>query len=197
MRERYYKPTFILTRAEDGLKGSGRSIDAYHMYEGLNACKHLLTKFGGHKLAAGLSLEECNLVAFRSLINENATLTDEDLIPKISIDMQLPFSYIDGELIEQLELLAPFGKGNPKPIFAEKDLEILNSNIFGKNQNVLKLRVRSSEGQVMDAVYFGNAAEFLAYFEQKPDKKAAFTYYPTINEYQGKKSFQIVIQNYQ
>ena len=197
VRERYYKPTFILTRAEDGLKGSGRSIDAYHMYEGLNACKHLLTKFGGHKLAAGLSLEECNLVAFRSLINENATLTDEDLIPKISIDMQLPFSYIDGELIEQLELLAPFGKGNPKPIFAEKDLEILNSNIFGKNQNVLKLRVRSSEGQVMDAVYFGNAAEFLAYFEQKPDKKAAFTYYPTINEYQGKKSFQIVIQNYQ
>ena len=197
VREKYCKPTFILTRAEGGIKGSGRSIDAYHMYEGLNACKHLLTKFGGHKLAAGLSLEECNLVAFRSLINENATLTDEDLIPKISIDMQLPLSYIDGELIEQLELLAPFGKGNPKPIFAEKDLEILNSNIFGKNQNVLKLRVRSSEGQVMDAVYFGNAAEFLAYFEQKPDKKAAFTYYPTINEYQGKKSFQIVIQNYQ
>jgi len=197
VRERYYKPTFILTRGEDELKGSGRSIDAYHMYEGLNACKHLLTKFGGHKLAAGLSLEECNLEDFKSLLNKNAALTDEDLIPKISIDMQLPFSYIDYELIEQIEQLAPFGKGNPKPLFAEKDLEILNSNIFGKNQNVLKLQVRSNEGQIVDAVYFGNATEFLAYFEQKPDKRAAFTYYPTINEYQGKKKIQIVIQNYQ
>lgn len=197
VRERYYKPTFILTRAEDGLKGSGRSIDAYHMYEGLNACKHLLTKFGGHKLAAGLSLEECNLEDFKNLLNKNAALTDEELIPKISIDMQLPFSYIDYELIEQIEQMAPFGKGNPKPLFAEKDLEILNSNIFGKNQNVLKLRVRSNEGQIVDAVYFGNATEFLAYFEQKPDKRAAFTYYPTINEYQGKKKIQIVIQNYQ
>lgn len=196
IRERYYKPTFVLTRAEDGLKGSGRSIDAYHMYEELNKCKSLLTKFGGHKLAAGLSLEERDLAEFRKALNENAQLSEEDLIPKISIDMQMPLRYVDEQLIEQLELLEPFGKGNPKPVFVEKDLEILNTRILGKNQNVLKLQVRDSEGTVMEALYFGNVTEFLAYFEQRKGAKAAFTYYPTVNVFQGKKSLQIVIQNY-
>ena len=196
IRERYHCPTFVLTKAEEGLKGSGRSIDAYHMYEELNRCKHLLTRFGGHKLAAGLSLPKENLEKFRALLNENATLTEEDLIPKISIDMQLPLTYIDEQLIEQLELLEPFGKGNQKPIFVEKDLEILNTRILGKNQNVLKMQVKDKNGKMMDALYFGDVHAFLAYFEEKSDKKAAFTYYPSVNEYQGRKTLQIIVQNY-
>ena len=196
IRERYYKPTFILTKAEDGLKGSGRSIDSFHMYEELNKCKYLITKFGGHKLAAGLSLEESNLEELRKTLNQNADLTENDLTPKVSIDMQLPFQYIDENLIEQLELLAPFGKGNTKPVFVEKDLEILSSNVFGKNQNVLKMRLKDSVGNIMDATYFGDTASFLAYYEERKGEKAAFTYYPTINEYQGRRSTQIVIQNF-
>lgn len=196
IRERYYKPTFILTKAEDGIKGSGRSIESFHMYEELNKCKHLLTKFGGHKLAAGLSLEENKLEEFRRSLNENATLSEEDLTPKVSIDMQLPFAYVNEELIEQLELLAPFGKGNTKPIFVEKDLEILNTQILGKNQNVLKMRVKDSSGRMMDAAYFGDIASFLAYYEERKGEKVAFTYYPTINEYQGRKTLQIVVQSF-
>ena len=196
IRERYYKPTFILTKAEDGLKGSGRSIDSFHMYEELNKCKHLMTKFGGHKLAAGLSLEERNLEELRRTLNQNANLTENDLTPKISIDMQLPFQYVDENLIEQLELLAPFGKGNTKPVFVEKDLEIISTQVFGKNQNVLKMRVKDSNGRIMDATYFGDTAAFLAYYEERKDQKAAFTYYPTINEYQGRKNLQIVVQSF-
>ena len=196
IRERYYKPTFILTKAEGGLKGSGRSIDSFHMYEELNKCKHLLTKFGGHKLAAGLSLEEENLTEFRKTLNENAKLSEDDLTPKVSIDMQLPFQYIDETLVEQLELLAPFGKGNTKPVFVEKDLEILSTKVFGKNQNVLKMRVKDSTGRIMDATYFGDTAGFLAYYEERKGEKAAFTYYPTINEYQGRRTLQIVVQNF-
>lgn len=196
VRERFYKPTLVLTKAEDGIKGSGRSIDTYHMYEELNKCKHLLTRFGGHKLAAGVFLEEQNLDALRVILNQNATLSEEDLTPKVSIDMQLPFAYVNEELIEQLELLAPFGKGNTKPVFVEKDLEILNTQVFGKNQNVLKMRVKDSTGRIMDATYFGDTATFLAYYEERKGQKAAFTYYPTINEYQGRKNVQIVVQNF-
>ncbi len=196
IREKYYKPTLILTRSEHGVKGSGRSIEAYNMYEELNRCKHLLTKFGGHKLAAGLSLEEENVETFRKELNQTSNLTDEDLIPKISIDMQLSLSYIDESLIQQLELLEPFGKGNQKPIFVEKDLEILNTRIIGKNQNVLKMQVRDKTGRVMDALYFGNVSDFLTYFEQKGGAKAAFTYYPEVNDYMGRKTLQIIVQNY-
>lgn len=196
VRERFYKPTFVLTKAEDGIKGSGRSIETYHMYEELNKCKQLLTKFGGHKLAAGVSLEEQNLDTFRTILNQNATLSEDDLTPRVSIDMQLPFAYVNEELIEQLELLAPFGKGNTKPIFVEKDLEILNTQVFGKNQNVLKMRVKDNSGRIMDATYFGDTASFLAYYEERKGEKAAFTYYPTINEYQGRKNVQIVVQNF-
>lgn len=196
IRERYYKPTFILTKAEDGVKGSGRSIDSFHMYEELNKCKHLLAKFGGHKLAAGLSLEEEKLEALRRMLNQNAQLSEDDLTPKVSIDMQMPFQYIDEKLIEQLELLAPFGKGNTKPIFVEKDLEILNTKVFGKTQNVLKMRVKDVAGTIMDATYFGDTAAFLAYYEERKGEKAAFTYYPTVNEYQGRKYLQIVVCNF-
>ena len=196
VRERFYKPTFILTQAEDGIKGSGRSIESYHMYEELNKCKHLLTKFGGHKLAAGLSLEKYNLEELRRTLNRNANLSEDDLTPKVSIDMQLPFAYVSEELIEQLELLEPFGKGNTKPIFVEKDLEIISTQVLGKNQNVLKMRVKDSSGRIMDATYFGDIASFLAYYEGRKGQKAAFTYYPVINEYQGRKNVQIVVQSF-
>ena len=211
VRERYYKPTFILTKAEDGVKGSGRSIESYHMYEELNKCKSLLTKFGGHKLAAGLSLNEKDVDAFRKMINENETLTEEDLTAKISIDMQLPLAYVSEQLVDDLELLEPFGKGNAKPIFVEKDIEILKGNVLGKNKNVLKLQVRDAQGTTMDAVYFGNVEQFTDYLAKRYGEssmqrmlqgyqtgmKLAFTYYPTINEYMGRKTAQIVIQNYQ
>lgn len=211
VRERFYKPTFILTKAEEGVKGSGRSIETYHMYEELNKCKSLLTKFGGHKLAAGVSLEEENIDVFRNVLNENATLTDEDLTAKISIDMQLPLQYLNESLIEELELLEPFGKGNTKPIFVEKNIEILKGAILGKNRNVMKMQICDEQGISMDAVYFGDIEQFTTYLTDKYGEtkvqqmlqgyqtgmKMAFTYYPTVNEYMGKRSVQIVIQNYQ
>lgn len=210
IRERYYKPTLILTKAEQGVKGSGRSIEEYHMYEGLNRCKHLLTKFGGHKLAAGLSLEEDQIELLRQSLNRESGLTQEDLTPKVSIDMQMPLQYVNEELVEQLELLEPFGKGNVKPVFVEKDLEILNARILGKNKNVLKMMVRDAYGTTRDAIYFGDVEKFIETLTQKYDEfavaemlrgfpsgiKMAFTYYPGINEYMNKKTVQIIIQNY-
>ena len=211
IREKYYKPTFVLTKAEDGVKGSGRSIETYHMYEALNQCKNLLTKFGGHKLAAGLSLEEENVDIFRKMLNECALLTEDDLTAKISIDMQLPLQYVNEYLVEDLELLEPFGKGNTKPIFVEKNIEVLRATKLGKNQNVLKMQVMDEQGVSMDAMYFGDIESFENYLIQKYGQssvagmwkgqktgiKLAFTYYPSINEYMGRKTVQIVIQNYQ
>lgn len=211
IRERYYKPTFVLTKAEDGVKGSGRSIESYHMYEGLNRCKDLLSKFGGHKLAAGLSLVEKNVELLREELNKDSGLSEEDLVPKISIDMQMPLRYVTVELVEQLELLEPFGKGNTKPVFVEKEIEILNARILGKHQNVLKMQVQDTYGTEMDAVYFGDVQKFLRYLKEKYDDfavremlhgmrseiKMAFTYYPSINEYMNRKMVQIIIQNYQ
>ena len=210
IRERYYKPTFVLTNAEDGVKGSGRSIESYHMYEELNKCKELLTKFGGHKLAAGLSLEEENVDIFRKVLNQNTTMTEDDLIAKVSIDLQMPLGYVNDKLIEDLELLEPFGKANTKPIFVEKNIEILKGEIIGKNKNVLKMQVKDGNGTIMDAMYFGNIEQFTSYVSDKYDVLSvkqmlrgqktgmtmSFTYYPTINEYMGRKTLQIVIQNY-
>lgn len=211
IRERYYKPTFVLTKAEEGIKGSGRSIETYHMYEALNQCKDLLTKFGGHKLAAGLSLEEENIEVFRKKLNEQSALTDDDLIAKISIDMQMPLQYISERLVDELSYLEPYGKGNTKPVFVEKNIEILRANKLGKNQNVLKMQVQDGNGAAMEAMYFGNLEIFESYLEEKFGEssvaamwrgqrsgiKLAFTFYPTVNEYLGRKTVQIVIQNYQ
>lgn len=211
VRERYHKPVFILTKAEEGVKGSGRSIESYHMYEELNKCKSLLAKFGGHKLAAGLSLEEENVDRLRETLNDLSTLTQEDLIPKISIDMQMPLGYINEAFVDELELLEPFGKGNIKPVFVEKNIEILSARILGKNKNVLKMQVQDAPGTQMDAMYFGDVEAFLEFFREKYGKpavdgllrgqrskvEAAFTYYPGINEYMGQKTVQIIIQNYQ
>ncbi len=194
IRERYYRPVFVLTSAEEGVKGSGRSIENYHMFEEMCRCRELFTKFGGHKLAAGLSLKEEHVEEFRRRINELATLTEEDLTEKVSIDMQLPIAYLSQKLVEELERLEPFGKGNMKPLFAEKNLRVISPRILGKNQNVLKFQVEDARGLRMDAVYFGDVRACMEYMGQK--KRMSFTYYPTVNEYMGRRSLQITVVNY-
>lgn len=194
IRERYYRPVFVLTSAEEGVKGSGRSIENYHMFEEMNRCRELFTRFGGHKLAAGLSLPEENVDIFRKRINELSGLTEEDLIEKVSIDMQLPIAYLSQKLVEELELLEPFGKGNPKPLFVEKGLRVISPRIVGKNQNVLKFQVEDARGLRMDAVYFGDVRACMEYMNQK--NKMAFTYYPSVNEYMGRKRLQITVVHY-
>jgi single-stranded-DNA-specific exonuclease len=194
IRERYYRPVFVLTSAEEGVKGSGRSIESYHMFEEMSRCRELFTRFGGHKLAAGLSLPEENVDVFRKQINELSGLTEEDLIEKVSIDMQLPLAYLSQKLVDELELLEPFGKGNPKPLFVEKGLRVISPRIVGKNQNVLKFQVEDARGLRMDAVYFGDVRACMEYMKQK--NKMAFTYYPSVNEYMGRKRLQITVVHY-
>lgn len=210
IREKYYRPVFVLTKGAEGLKGSGRSIETWHMYEGLNRVKHLLSKFGGHKMAAGLSMPEENLEQFRKEINEKSGITPEDLNEKIAIDMQLPFECVNEKFIGELAVLEPFGKGNARPVFAERQVQVESARILGKNKNVLKLQVKDLYGTRMDAMYFGDVNTFVEYVREKFGDIAcecllrghghgivmAFTYYPDINEYQGVRTPQIVIQNY-
>ena len=195
IKERYYRPTFVLTRGESGVKGSGRSIEAYDMFAEMSRCRELFTKFGGHRLAAGLSLEEEKVEVFRKRINELADLTEEDLQMKVSIDMRLPFQYINEELIHELKILEPFGKGNGKPLFAESKLRVIQPRIFGKNRNVLKCRLEDQQGNQMEAVYFGEVEDCLRQMEKK--QIMSFTYYPSINEYMGRRTIQLTIVNYQ
>ena len=210
IRECYYKPVFVLTDAEDGAKGSGRSIDGYHMYEELNKCKDILTKFGGHRLAAGLSLEKENIAEFRRRLNENCTLTEEEMKEKVTMDMEMPFLCVTEELVKELELLEPFGKGNTKPIFAARGVTLLGARILGKNRNVLKIKAQDANGSVIEAMLFQNVEGFLKNMEETYGRmevdallqgrgghiKIAVTYYPDINEYMGKRTPQIVITHY-
>lgn len=194
VRERYHRPSFVLTRGEKMVKGSGRSTESYSMYEEMVKCGDLLEEFGGHPMAAGLSLKEENVDAFRRAMNEKCTLTESDLIPKIVIDVPMPVSYISKEFVRQLSVLEPFGKANGKPLFAQKDLRVLKVGIYGKNQNTVKLQLMDPSGAVMDGVYWGNAQEF-AEFARKHEQ-ISVTYYPKINSYMGRETLQIVIQNY-
>ena len=210
IREIYYKPVFVLTDAEEGIKGSGRSIEAYSMYEELSKCQKLLTRYGGHKLAAGLSLEKENIERLRYMLNANCTLREEDLAEKVVIDMEMPFSCVTEELVQELSLLEPFGKGNTKPVFAAKSVEILSGKILGKNKNVLKLQVQDSAGTQIEAMYFQHIDQFLLELEENygvfevesmlAGKKnhiiLMLTYYPGMNEYMGKKTPQIVITHF-
>lgn len=213
VRERYCRPAFVITDSgEEGLaKGSGRSIEAYHMYEELNKCRDLFVRFGGHRLAAGLTLEEKNIEKFRQDINAVCTLTETDMTEKVSIDMQMPFSCVTEELLEELKLLEPFGKGNTKPVFAEKNVSVVSCRLIGKNRNMLRFRLRDGGGTDMDAVYFGDAGEFLEEVEAKYGRavresffeggyrriRLSVTYYPGVNEYMGRKTMQIVMTHYQ
>ena len=211
IRERYHKPVFVLTDAADSLKGSGRSIETYNMFAEMSKCAELFTKVGGHPMAAGLSLPRENMEAFHKKINENSVLTEDDFIPKVTIDVPMPISYITERLVEELGLLEPFGKGNTKPLFAEKSLNILSARILGKNRNVIKLQVLGAAGTVMEAMYFGDVERFQEYLREKfghteteklfQGRENAVTlslaYYPGINEFRGNRTLQIVIQSYQ
>lgn len=195
LRERYHKPSFVLTRGEEGVKGSGRSIESYSMYEKLCECKEYLTKFGGHPMAAGLSLEEENVERFRRKLNEQSGLTEEDLVEKVTIDVPMPIHYIRKDLVQELSLLEPFGKGNEKPLFAQKNLWISQMRVFGKKRNVVKMRLTDENGYPMDGVYFGNGDEFAE--EGRGKRKISIVYYPDINMYQGRESLQVIIRHYQ
>ena len=208
IREKYGKPAFILTKGEEGVKGSGRSIEGYHMYEEMTGCKEFFTKYGGHKMAAGLSMQEKDVDAFREKINGKCRLTPEDLEEKVHIDVAMPLSYISKGLIEELELLEPFGIGNTKPVFAQKDVHILNGRIMGKNRNVGKYWVTDGGGRFYDMMYFGDLEAFHGFLEEKAggymvnrlysgeqvDIPVSILYYPDINRYGGRESIQIVMR---
>ena len=210
IRERYYKPVFVLTDAEEGVKGSGRSIDAYHMFEELSRCRELLTRYGGHRLAAGLSLKRENVKLLRQMLNANCTLTQEDLSEKVVIDMELPFSCVTEDFVQELSLLEPFGKGNTKPVFAARNVEILSGRILGKNQNVLKLRVQDEAATEIDAMCFQQMDVLLDMLKERYGTQAvedmlagrrsrmviSITFYPDINEYMGRITPQIIITHY-
>ena len=212
IREIYSRPVFVLTDAKDGVKGSGRSIDAYNMYEELNRCRDLLSKYGGHKMAAGLSLKTENVDVFRERLNSNCGLTEEEMAEKIVIDMEMPFSCVTEGMVEELSKLEPFGKGNTKPVFAARNVALLSGRILGKNRNVLKLRVRDAYGTEIDAMCFRHVENFLEYLGEKYGDGAgerllsggrntgemtlSVTYYPDINEYMGRVTPQIVITHY-
>ncbi len=210
IREKYGKPAFILTKGEEGVKGSGRSIEGYHMYEEMTGCKEFFTKYGGHKMAAGLSMQEKDVDAFREKINGKCRLTPEDLEEKVHIDVAMPLSYISKGLIEELELLEPFGIGNTKPVFAQKDVHILNGRIMGKNRNVGKYWVTDGGRRFYDMMYFGDLEAFHGFLEEKAggymvnrlysgervDIPVSILYYPDINRYGGRESIQIVMRGY-
>lgn len=194
LREKFQKPSFVLTRSEEGVKGSGRSIEAYHMFEGLVEVKDLLTKFGGHPMAAGLSLPEEHVEEFRRRLNENARLTEEDFIRKVWIDVPMPLEYINESLIQELERLEPFGNGNEKPQFAQKDLSVRNVRVLGKNRNAVRLSLVTPSGFAMDGMFFGEGARFA---EELAGKHSIdIVYYPTVNEYNGNRTLQAIIKEY-
>lgn len=210
IREKYNKPAFVLTRAEEGVKGSGRSIDAFHMYDEMTKCKQLFTKYGGHKLAAGVSMPEENVDEFRRQINGNSHLTKDDFEEKVLIDVPMPMSYASLEFVEELEKLEPFGNGNPKPLFAQKQVTFIKGRLLGQNQNVGKYTVADEDGKLYEMIYFGDIQAFHEYLDQKfgieavdrlyngrgRDIVLSVVYYPDINEYRGNVSLQMVMKYY-
>ncbi|MCI8300635.1 MAG: single-stranded-DNA-specific exonuclease RecJ [Lachnospiraceae bacterium] len=210
IREQYHRPVFVLTKSEEGVKGSGRSIEQYSMYEEMTKCKELFLKYGGHPMAAGLSLPEEHVELMRRKLNETTTLTGQDLRGKVVIDVPMPLDYITRELIEELNILEPFGKANEKPVFADRNIQILSMRIVGKNQNVCRMQVRSAGGNDFTAVYFGRTGQFLCYLEEKYGSQLleqtlngkgggmllSFVYYPELNTYLGREDIQIIVKKY-
>lgn len=194
VRERYHRPAIVITRTERGAKGSGRSIEAYNMFEALQSCKDLLLRFGGHKMAAGITIEEDKIDALRARLNQEAKLSEDDLAGKIVIDVAMPISYISRRLVEEIDLLRPFGVGNTKPVFAAKDLTLTDPRVFGANQNVVKCRARDASGAVIDAVYFGESAALVELVRK--GSRFALLYEPSIDDYNGRNTLQITIRAY-
>lgn len=210
LKEKYHRPAFVLTKGEEGIKGSGRSIESYNMYEQMSCCKNLFTKYGGHKMAAGLSMPEENMEEFRKSLNRNCSLSDEDFIEKVLIDVLMPLSYIRPDLVKQFKLLEPFGNGNPKPVFAQKDVHVIKGRILGKNRNVGKYRIKDSQGNDYEMIFFGDLENWHNFLQEAFGKEEMeklyhngsdsiviqMIYYPEINVYQGRESLQIVMQDY-
>lgn len=211
IKEKYYRPTFVLSDGADCVKGSGRSIEAYSMFEKMNECKELLLKFGGHPMAAGLSLAKENVDEFRRMLNEKANLSEKDLEPVLEFDMQLPPSYLLAHpgLIEELEVLEPFGNGNPKPTFAAGNLPIKSMVRIGKEKQYVKFSF-ATEGGTLDGLYFGDSDALdeklkekfsteeveNAYSGKASDLTLSISYYPQINEFRGRRSIQVIINDY-
>ncbi|WP_029230745.1 single-stranded-DNA-specific exonuclease RecJ [Butyrivibrio sp. VCB2006] len=212
VKEKYYRPTIVLTRAADGgVKGSGRSIEKYDMYEELSVCKDLFTKFGGHKMAAGLSLPEENVEPLRKRLNDNCNLVEGDFEPTLHIDMVMPLKYADMDLVREFKRLEPFGNGNTKPLFAQRDVVLLSGRILGKNRNCGKYRVTDESGLMYDMMYFGDMDRWHEYLSEKYGQaaiddlysgntdgtmKVNVAYYPDINSYQGRESLQYVMSDF-
>lgn len=210
IRERYQKPVFVLTRSEEGVKGSGRSIEAYHMYDKMSECKELYTKYGGHKMAAGVSMPENNVESFRIYLNEHCGLTEEDFEEKIHIDVPMPMSYVTAGLVRQFSVLEPFGNGNPKPVFAQKNIRLIRGRILGKNNNVGKYTVEDDGGRQYEMMYFGSLEAWHDFLIREFGADACdrlyeggachicihVIYYPDINVYQGRENLQMVMQDY-
>lgn len=213
VKERFHKPAFVLTKGEEGIKGSGRSIEAYSMYEEMTKCRELFTKYGGHKMAAGLSLaEEADIERFRRSMNQNCTLTKEDLQEVVHIDVPMPLAYADKAFIRELSLLEPFGTGNPKPLFAQKNISLLSGKIIGKNKNVGKFIIADENGQTYDMIYFGDQQKLRGFLTESCGRVTAdslyegrlrpgeavicMAYYPDINSFAGRETVQIVMQHY-
>ncbi len=210
IRERYYKPVFVLTRGEEGVKGSARSIEGYHIYEEMTKCKHFFTKYGGHRMAAGLSMREEDVEAFRQQINFICTLTEEDMQERVHIDVPMPVSHVSFGLVEELELLEPFGTGNPKPVFAQKALLFVSARALGKTGNAIRFTVMDDQDKRWEMMYFGGRDSFDAYAAEKYGEDAVkqlyegrggglkfnVVYYPGINTWQGNTRLQLVMQQY-
>lgn len=210
IRERFQKPVFVLTKSEDGVKGSGRSIEAYHMYDKMSECKELYTKYGGHKMAAGVSMSEENVERFRDYLNEHCGLVPEDFVEKIHIDVPMPMAYVTPGFVRQLSVLEPFGNGNPKPVFAQKNIRLIRGRILGKNSNVGKYTVEDENGGQFEMIYFGDMTlwhEFLAQTFGKTAYERLYrggdsgicihvVYYPELDVYQGRERLQMVMQDY-
>ena len=194
LREHFHKPSFVLTRGEQSAKGSGRSIEAYHMYQGLCEVSDLLVKFGGHPMAAGLSIEESDIDEFRRRLNENAKLTEDDFVPQIWIDVPMPFEYVNEKIVDEVKGLEPFGQGNEKPLFAQKSLTIRNVRVLGKNRNVVKMNLVTNTGHPFDGLLFADGDRFLE--EQTGQNTIDMIYYPDVNEYNGTRALQAIIKNY-
>lgn len=209
IRERYHRPTIILTDGEGSVKGSGRSIEGYDMFAELSACRDLFDKFGGHKMAAGLSLAKEHIGELKKRLNDDCRLTEEDFTPKVHIDVALPLSYVSEGFIEELGLLEPFGTGNPKPVFAQKNVLLRSGRIFGKNRNVAKFHALDPENIPHTLVYFGDVEELKNFISEEYGAEAeklfsggavslplTITYYPRLNEFGGRREIEFVVTNY-
>lgn len=209
VREQYNHPVFILTRGEEGVKGSGRSIEGYHMYDRMTEVKHYFSRFGGHAMAAGLSMREEDIESLREELNRNCRLSEEDFVPKVHIDVPMPLVYADERLAEELELLEPFGVGNPKPLFAQKELCFQAGVRMGANKNCARFRVKTPEGAIKQMVYFGDVERFDLFlnekygegnaallYEGRANLPVSVVYQLGLNTYRGNVELQYIMQHY-